>query len=137
LVTPTILLAFPGSRNLERQVQEGNPVKAVEFLKRSGLSGRLLNDYTFGGYLIWAAPEKKVFIDGRGDIFESAGVFADYCKLMSLSEDPKLLLEKYRIEVCLLPQHQGISQVLPLLGWRKIYSDKMSVVFARSAAAGH
>ena len=30
----------------------------------------MLNEYVYGGYLIWAAPENPVFVDGRADIFE-------------------------------------------------------------------
>jgi hypothetical protein len=29
-----------------------------------------LNGYIFGGYLIWAAAEDPVFVDGRADVFE-------------------------------------------------------------------
>jgi hypothetical protein len=65
LLVPIVFLAFPTRRSLEQQVREGNPVKAVEFLERSGLSGRMFNEYVYGGYLIWAAAERKVFIDGR------------------------------------------------------------------------
>lgn len=137
LLATVIVFAFPASSRLEQQVQEGNPVKAVDFLKHSGLSGRMLNEYVYGGYLIWAAPEKKVFMDGRGDVFEWAGVFADYCKLAAL-EDPQSVLEKYRIDFCLLSRDQAIAHVLALLpGWRRVYSDKISIIFAKSGPAAH
>lgn len=133
LLLPTIVLAFPTARSLEQQVQKGNPVKAVEFLKRSGLAGQMFNDYAYGGYLIWSAPEFKVFVDGRGDVFEWAGVFGDYIRLTNLQEDPRALLEKYHIDFCLLSRDQPLTRVLPLVrGWRRIYSDTTSVIFARS-----
>ncbi len=128
----TVVLAFPKSRNLVEQVNQNNPVKAVEFIQRSGLSGRMLNDYVYGGFLIWAAPEHRVFVDGRADVYEPAGVLADYMRFMSQDSDPKTILEKYRIDLCLVSQDQPIAQVLPLIpGWRKVYSDKQSVIFAR------
>jgi hypothetical protein len=34
-----------------------------------------LNDYIFGGYLIWAAPEYRAFVDGRADVFECTGLW--------------------------------------------------------------
>ncbi len=137
LLAPTIVLAFPNSRNLQQQAEEGNPVKAVHFLQHSGLSGRMLNEYAYGGYLIWAAPKRKVFIDGRGDVFEWAGVFADYSKLIML-EDPQSVLRKYDIDYCLLARDQPVARALALLpGWQKIYSDKMSTIFARSGPAAH
>jgi len=137
LLAPTIVLAFPTPRSLAQQVREGNPVKAVEFLKRSRLPGRMLNDYVYGGYLIWAVPERKVFIDGRGDVFEWAGVFADYSNLIMLQE-PQSVLQKYHIDFCLLVRDQPVARVLALLpGWRRIYSDKTSVIFAKSGQAAN
>ena len=49
----------------------------MEFIQASHLSGPMLNDYNFGGYLIWAAPEHPVFIDGRTDVYEWSGVLGD------------------------------------------------------------
>src|SRR6185312_9331053 len=121
---------FPTSRELIEQVDKGNPVKALSFIRRSGLSGRMLNDYNYGGYLIWAAPERKVFADGRGDVYEWTGVFADYMKFNLLRQDPTVLLDKYRIDYCLLVNDAPISRVMRLLpGWKSVYSDDMSIVF--------
>jgi hypothetical protein len=33
------VLAFPTSKQLDLQVKKDNPVKAVEFIRRTGLSG--------------------------------------------------------------------------------------------------
>jgi hypothetical protein len=124
--------AFPSGRELDRQVKDGNPVKALEYIKHSGLSGRILNDYLYGGYLIWAAPQFQVFIDGRGDIFESTGVLAEYLDWLGLQTNPHLLLEKYHIDFCLLSQGAPVGRVLPLLpGWKLVYSDQLSKVFVR------
>jgi hypothetical protein len=110
-------------------------VKALNFVRRSGLSGRMLNDYNYGGYLIWAAPERKVFADGRGDVYDWTGVLKDYTKFANLLEDPRFLLDKYRIDYCLLDRNLPISRVMQLLpDWKSVYSDDMSIVFVRSAA---
>jgi hypothetical protein len=127
-----VALGFPGSQNLAGQVNKANPVKALVFINRSGLSGRMLNEYVYGGYLIWAQPQRKVFIDGRADMYEPAGVLADYAKFMGMNGDPRSILDKYRIDLCLLTQDNPMSRVLLLLpGWKKVYSDKQSTVFAR------
>lgn len=129
-------VAFPNSRNLDQQVEDGNPVKALDFIRHARLSGPMLNEYIYGGYLIWAAPERKVFIDGRADIYEPAGILAEYGKWMKLDADPNAILDKYHIGYCLLLRTDHMARVLPLLpGWRSVYSDKQSVVFARSAVA--
>jgi hypothetical protein len=129
-----MVLGFPSPQNLNAQVQKGNPGKALEFVQRSGLSGRMLNEYVYGGYLIWAAPDHKVFIDGRADVFEWTGVLGDYMDWVNLQADPSFLLDKYRIDFCFLSRDEPIARVLPLIpGWKTIYSDATSVIFARSA----
>lgn len=127
-----VVVAFPSSRALADQVEGANPVKALAFIRQAGLSGRLLNDYAYGGYLIWAAPERPVFIDGRADVYEPAGVLADYMRFMSLDADPRSVLAKYNIRYCLFSRDQPIAQVMPLIpGWKQVYSDAQAVVFER------
>lgn len=124
----------PSSGKLTDEVNNGNPVKALAFVRHAGLSGRMLNDYNYGGYLIWAAPERKVFADGRGDVYEWTGVLNDYMKWATLKDDPKFLLNKYSIDYCLLAREAPITRVMKLLPeWKSVYSDDMSVVFVRSA----
>ena len=121
-------------RDLEKQIDDKNPVKAVEFIKAHHLSGHILNEYLYGGYLIWALPNKPVFIDGRGDIFEWSGVLDEFSKWVTLQSNPNELLDKYRVDFCLLSLDSPMARVLPLLpGWKEIYSDHVSVIFARSA----
>lgn len=130
-----VAVAFPRTTDLQRQVNQANPVKAVEFIRHAGLSGRMLNDYSYGGYLIWAAPEHKVFVDGRADIFDWTGVLGEYQRWWLLRENPESLLDKYKIDLCLMSRNAGITQVLPYLpGWKRIYGDDLSVIFARGTA---
>jgi len=130
-----VIKAFPDQQESRQQVEKNNPVKAVDFINRSGLAGNMLNDYGFGGYLIWAAPQHKVFVDGRADVFEWTGVLEEYRKWIALEADPNLLLEKYDIRFCLLSAGAPMSRVLPLLsGWTRGYSDEVSVVWVKSAA---
>jgi hypothetical protein len=125
------VVAFPSQRVLARQVEEANPVKAVNFLREHHIGGHMLNDYAYGGYLIWAAPEYPVFVDGRADVFEWTGVLGDFGKWATLESDPRELLEKYRIDFCLISRDAPMARVLPLIGWKPIYSDNVSVIFTR------
>jgi hypothetical protein len=128
-----IFLAFPGSRNLEEQVENQSPQKAVEFIKANHLSGPMLNDYAFGGYLIWTAPEYPVFIDGRTDIYEWSGVLGEFGRWATLQSAPNALLQKYRIGFCLLNRQSPMAHVLPLLHeWKMVYADNNSVIFVRT-----
>jgi hypothetical protein len=128
-----IYLAFPRQSALASQVEAQSPVKAVEFLKAKHISGPMLNEYVYGGYLIWAAPEYPVFIDGRADVFEATGVFSDFAKWATLQKPPTELVDKYKINFCLLARSSPMVQVLPLAGWTIVYSDDNSAVLVRNA----
>jgi hypothetical protein len=125
-------IAFPNRQNLEAQVEEKSPVKAVQFIKDHQLSGPMVNEWLFGGYLIWAAPEHPVFIDGRGDMF-SGKVGEEFGKWATVQSNPNSLLDQYGIRFCLLARQSPMVFVLPQLpSWREVYSDNVSVIFARS-----
>jgi len=128
-----IVLAFPSRQNLEQQVQAESPVKALQYVQAHHLTGPMLNDYTYGGYLIWAAPEHPVMIDGRTDIYEWSGFLEQYARWATLQEDPNLLLQKYNVNFCLLSTHSQMINVLPLLpDWKLVYSDDLARVFVRT-----
>ena len=128
----TAVWAFPSRARIEEQIRQANPVGAVEFLRQARLPGPMLNDYGYGGYLIWALPEQKVFIDGRGDVFDPSGILAEYVRWATLNEDPKLLPDKYHIRLCLMPKDLPMERVLPYLpGWRLAYKDDQAAVYVR------
>jgi hypothetical protein len=137
LMAAALLVAywtFPSRQNLTAQVAEKSPVAAVEFIQSHHLAGPMLNEWLYGGYLMWAAPEHPVFIDGRGDVFEWAGVLQEYGRWEEFRDPPTALLDKYQISFCLLSRESPMVLILPLLqGWTAVYSDKNSVVFVRSA----
>jgi hypothetical protein len=95
-----------------------------------------VNDYRYGGYLIWAAPEYPVFVDGRADVFEETGVLAEFGNWATLQSPPTKLLDRYHVNLCLLSKDSPMRFVLPLLpGWTQVYSDDLSVLFVRTPSA--
>ena len=129
-----VVFAFPNRQYLWKQVDAGNPVKAVEFIKENHLHGHMLNAFDYGGYLIWALPDQPVFVDGRADVFEWSGVLGQFSEWATLQSDPNALLDKYDVRFCLLERESLMAHVMPLLpGWKAIYSDTLSVIFARTA----
>jgi hypothetical protein len=127
-------LALPSRQYLEQQVDDGNPVRAVKFIRDTHLHGHMLNAFDYGGYLIWALPEHPVFLDGRADVFEWSGVLGEFSEWATLQTDPNTLLNKYSVDFCLLQRGSLMAHVLPLLpNWKEVYSDNASVIFVRSA----
>lgn len=126
------IFSLPGEASLQAQVKEDSPQAALDYIRHAGLHGPLLNEYDFGGYFIWAWPEEKVFMDGRSDVFDWTGVLNEYLRWVMLDDDPAKLLDKYHVRLCVLSSQASIARVMPYLpGWRKVYSDRMAVVFAR------
>jgi hypothetical protein len=75
-------------------------------------------------------------MDGRADVYDWTGVLDDFAAWAMLRTDPRVLLDKYRVDFCLLSRNAPMSYVLPYLpGWKLVYSDEMSVIFAKSAGA--
>jgi hypothetical protein len=108
------------------------PERAVAYMKTNGIQGRLFHHRNWGGYLIWCAPELKVFVDTRGEPFDSMGVYKDYWAATSDLE-PQAVLDKYSIEYVLMPPDTLLSSVLKTSPkWTVVYSDKVSLLFRRS-----
>ena len=124
---------FPSRNDYARIVEKSFPVAAVEYLNTHSVPGPTYNSYFFGGYLIFArGPESKVFIDGRGDIYERAGVLSDYVALVNLQPGSLTVLQKYNIQSCLLSRGEGLSTILAALpGWQKVYEDGNAVLFVK------
>ncbi len=128
-----IYFAFPRTHNIDHQIEAQNPVKAVEFIRSHHLTGPMLNEYGYGGYLIWAAPERPVFIDGRSEVYEWSGLLTQFAQWISLQANPNTLLDRYQVQICLISAQSPMAHVLSLLhGWQSVYNDGNSIVFERT-----
>lgn len=112
-----------------------SPAAAVDVLKQRNVK-RVLNDLSFGGYLIWR--EIPVFIDGRAELYgEHFGLaFHRALQLQNVNLLPTLL-EKYDIDAVLLPPSTpAVSLLDGLDGWQRVYSDDNAVVHVRTIKDG-
>ena len=94
-------------------------------------AGPVLNDYSFGGYLIFAGI--PTFIDGRGELY--GGPFINrYNRALALIdlEDLLKLLDEYKIGATLLaPRTPAVALLDRLPQWQRVYSDDVAVVHKR------
>ena len=97
------------------------PAGALEALRSD--SGVLLNEYDWGGYLIFNLPERPVFIDGRYVPY-LGGVLDDYRALVALRPGWQDLLEKYKVNELLLRPQRPLAVALREDGWRVRSSDR-------------
>jgi hypothetical protein len=126
---------IPSNKTLEGTLKRTYPVDAVAYVEAHPITGRMFNDDHWGGFLIWSmGGQHKVFIDGRLDIYEYAGVLADYLAIARANEDSLAILRRYGIAACLLPRGSPLVNKTASSGeWNRIYEDDQSIIFQRRA----
>lgn len=91
----------------------GYPTAALPAL-RAGPG--LLNQYDWGGYLIWAAPATPVFVDGRLTPY-LPGVIADYTTVLGVHPGWREVLAKRGIRQLLVRPTDPVAVRARDLGW--------------------
>lgn len=135
-VMACVVWFFPTRAELRAAISRRFPVRAVDYLRQHAVPRPLYNTYGYGGYLIWALPERKVFIDGRGDLYELGGAFSDYLEIATLRPAAFAVLRFYGIRSCLLERSEPLATVLAAdPDWQQEYSDEVSVLFVKREAA--
>lgn len=109
------------------------PVDAVNFIKLhpSEFKGNMYNHYVWGGYLLLALPEHRVFVDGRTDFYGES--------LVRQCDDTSLLhtnwleaLQQYHVTWTLLPTDHRLNLALALLpNWQFVYSNEVATIFRK------
>jgi hypothetical protein len=110
------------------------PAAAVEFLKKTPevVHGKMFNKYAWGGYLMLALPEHKVFIDGRND-FYGPQLVEEFNIANEARPTWDKVLDKYKVDWTILPVDHALNQILELNPeWRRVYSDHTATIFSRS-----
>jgi len=97
------------------------PADALAALRAD--TGVLLNEYDWGGYLIFNLPERPVFIDGRYVPY-LGGVLDDYRAVVGLRPGWRDLLERYKVSELLLRPERPLAVALREDGWRVRSSDR-------------
>jgi uncharacterized membrane protein YoaK (UPF0700 family) len=134
VIVGALILFFPSPAELQQQVSVKYPVAALAFMQQRHLGGRIFNNYGWGGYMEWNAPELKPYIDGRADIFIYNQSFDDYVHATMIQKSFEIL-DKYRIDYALLELDQPLSYLLQYSpSWKTIYSDRVAVLFERTPA---
>jgi hypothetical protein len=124
---------FPTGRALRDASAAKYPVKAQAYLNHFHPEGNVLNDYMWGGYMIWNVRQVPVFVDSRVDIFEHHGVFKDYLDLVQLRGSIGVL-DKYSIRYVLFRANAPLSYLLEHnSGWKVDYRDTTAILFERTA----
>lgn len=121
------------------------PVNAVEFIKKENLKGNMFNEYGYGGYLLYHLyPERKVFFDGRTDVYLCCEIqeTLDLAVKKTLPDlEYKTLLDglwnKYAISYVIIrtQKHSLLRKISRILtadpNWSLVFWDDHTQIFIR------
>ena len=93
------------------------PIALVERARAEHWEGRLFHDFVWGGYLVYAWPEQKVFIDGGTD-FYGAELMRTYMDISDVRPFWRDSLARWEIDRALLPTRSALAhELLREPGW--------------------
>src|SRR5262249_2044730 len=102
------------------------------FIIANGLQGKLLTWFDWGQYSIWHfAPKLKVSLDGRRETVYSDRFVSQHLRLYFNPETALDVLAKLDPDYAWLPVNLQLTQTLDRLGWHRLYTGPVSVVFSR------
>src|SRR5579862_1839790 len=135
MVALGIVAIFPSPARLEQMLAASYPVGAVQYLKERPEVGNLFSSDLWGSYLIWAIPERRVFIDGRMDIYEYGGVILDYYNFINLQGNPDRFAGKYDLKAALVKPGDPVTRYFQNSpDWKIVYQDSISIIFSRNSS---
>lgn len=111
------------------------PVAALEFLKREHITGNVFNNDMFGGVMIYSLSDQyQVFMDGRSDMYNPAGILKEYFKVVSIQTGWEDVLNKHAIKWFFFDTDSVLSRfLLTTPEWKLIYSDKVASIFVKNS----
>jgi hypothetical protein len=105
------------------------PVDLVRAAREARLEGRIFHEFTWGGYLLYAWPEQKIFIDGGTDVL-GADLMRTHMEITRLQPGWRKHLADYEVKWALLaPRTPLAEQLAHEPGWRLDRCDRAAVLF--------
>lgn len=107
------------------------PVQAMSWLEINPQSGKMFNEFNWGGYILYRAwPRQQVFLDSQSDFYGET-LMREYEQVISLREDWEKVLEKYQVGWTIVPSGWPLAEELRAQGWRTVYQDETAIILAR------
>jgi hypothetical protein len=112
------------------------PVAAARFVEGhvEPASGRLINEFTWGGYLAWRLGDRyQVFVDGRTQLYDADFWHETY---VGREKPSPQVFERARADVAIIPAERSrFDTTLREMGWVEVYRDAVAVVLTPPPAA--
>jgi hypothetical protein len=110
------------------------PVALVERARSESLRGTIFNQFTWGGYMLYAWPEQRVFIDGGTDHYGES-LFNQYIQVWNLEAGWRDVLARWRTDLVLIdPRSRLANQLVREPDWGVWGCDSMAVMLRKGAS---
>ena len=107
------------------------PVQAVDWLNQNPPSGRMFNEFDWGGYLLLRLnPRQQIFMDGHTHIYGET-LTREYETVISLADGWQEVLDSYQVEWAILRTDSRLARALENRNWKIIYQDDTTTVLTR------
>jgi hypothetical protein len=108
------------------------PVAAVDALHDALPSGKVFNEFTWGGYLIYRLwPQEHVFIDGWTDMYGDT-LTREYLQTINAEPGWDQVLERYQVQWVIIPPTRALAaQLDESPNWTRRYEDTTAGVWVR------
>ncbi len=111
---------------------------SAEFFKSQNLEGPVFNDYDIGGYLVYAVPKEKVFVDNRPEAY-TVDFFENVYKPMQTNEEKwQEALKKYNFNAIFFSHRDYTSWAQSFLisrvqdpTWAPVFVDGYNIIFLK------
>jgi len=133
LVTLAAVLRFVSVNGQQARTEQTQfPYQAVNWMVQNQPSGRLYNEYGWGGYLIWRLyPQYPVYIDGRADLYGDQFIYS-YLSIYDALPGWADKLVAQKVGVILIEPKSPLANALRLSpDWAVAFEDTSSVIFTR------
>jgi hypothetical protein len=122
-----VAVAVAYTRNVSHLAWTPLPGQSIAAL--DACRGNLYNRYDEGGYLIWFAPNRKVFLDGRQDPYPPALIAEQ--RHVEATGDFAPTFGRYRIGCAYMPAESIVTSRLLDSGWTPLYKDSQWAVLTK------
>jgi hypothetical protein len=133
-----VIVCAHGGRLMGTQIMDAHfdakrfPVESAAFIAGQHIAGPIFAPDAWGGYLIYRlAPETKVFVDDRHDLYGKT-FLKDYIKVVSVSPVWESVLDHQYLQWVLAPNGSSLGNILKQTPrWRLVHEDGTAVLFER------
>lgn len=112
------------------------PCKAVDFLKENGVKNEnIFANYEWGGFLEWALPQDKYFVDGRMPTWktpENLSPYTVFLNVIQAQPSYEITLDTYKTDLLLITSGSYLDLELTNNKsiWQEVYRDGVSVIYS-------